>query len=145
MIYRIAKLQKIPVIGLLFRFMLLILGVEIPKRVILGKNVEFPHNSVGTVIHPYTTIKDRVKIYQNVTLGRADIYVDYSKSKMKGIIVEEGAVICAGAKVLCKEGTLVIGKNSIIAANAVLLTSTQDNEIWAGNPAKKIGIRRDME
>lgn len=48
---------------------------------------------------------------------------------MKNIIIKENAIICAGAKKLCKEGTLTIGKNSIVAANAVLLNSIGDNEV----------------
>lgn len=50
-----------------------------------------------------------------------------------------------GAKVLCKEGVLTVGKNTIIGANAVLLESTGDNEIWVGIPAKKIGLRKDIK
>ena len=84
------------------------------------------------------TIGNNVKIYQNVTLGRADIWQDSSKSKFKSIHIGDGAIICAGAKVICKKGTLRVGKNTIIGANAVLTCSTGDNEIWAGIPAKKI-------
>ena len=76
-----------------------------------------------------TIIEDNVKIYQNVTIGRSDIYKPYKDSKMKNIIIKENAIICAGAKKLCKEGTLTIGKNSIVAANAVLLNSIGDNEV----------------
>jgi serine O-acetyltransferase len=114
-------------------------GVELPLSVKLGKDVYFGHNAIGTVIHNNTTIEDNVKIYQNVTLGRADIHIPWEKSKMKGIVVKEGAILCAGAKILCKEGILTIGKNSVVAANAVLLNSIGDNEIWGGIPAKKIG------
>ena len=39
-----------------------------------GKNVKFPHNAIGTVIPDKTIIEDNVKIYQNVTIGRADIF-----------------------------------------------------------------------
>ena len=49
-------------------------GITLPRQVKLGNNVIFPHNSVGTVIHPNCKIEDNVKIYQNVTIGRADIY-----------------------------------------------------------------------
>ena len=45
---------------------------------------------------------------------------------MKGFVVREGAVLCAGAKVFCKEGTLEIGKEAIVATNAVALHSIAD-------------------
>ena len=117
-------------------------GLFLPRTVKLGNNVIFPHNSIGTVIHPNSIIGNNVKIYQNVTIGRADIYCEKEDSKFEKIIVEEGAIICAGAKILCKEGTLTIGKNTIVAANAVLTMSTGSNEVWGGIPAKKIGTRK---
>lgn len=132
------KLRKGKFLSKIISHILIRKGIDIPPEVQIGKNVEFPHNSIGTVIHNNTVIEDNVKIYQNVTLGRADIYKTYKNSKMKSIVIKENAIICAGAKVLCKEGTLTIGKNSIVAANAVLLNSIGDNEIWAGIPAKKI-------
>ena len=42
-------------------------------------------------------------IYQNVTIGRADIQRDFKDSKMKSIIIEDNVIIGAGAKILCKE------------------------------------------
>lgn len=51
-----------------------LLGVDISRCVVIGKNVCYPHNSFETVIHDNTVIENNVKIYQNVTLGRADIY-----------------------------------------------------------------------
>lgn len=136
------KFRKNKLLNKIIHTLLLKKGLEIPSSVIIGENCDFPHNSVGTVIHPDTVIKDNVKIYQNVTIGRADIYEDYKSSKVKKIIIEEGAIICAGAKILSKQEELVIGKNSIIGANAVLLNSTGENEIWAGVPAKKVGMRK---
>ncbi len=138
------KYRRNKILNKIIHTLLLRKGLEIPSNVIIGKNCDFPHNSVGTVIHPNTVIKNDVKIYQNVTIGRADIYEDYKSSNMKKIIIEDGAIICAGAKVLSKEETLTVGKNSIIGANAVLLNSTKENEIWAGVPAKKIGVRKDL-
>lgn len=137
------KLRKNILLNKIVHKLLLRKGLDIPYNVKIGKNVQFPHNSIGTVIHNNTIIDDNVKIYQNVTIGRADIENDFSKSKMKWIKIERGAIICAGAKVLCKEKEMVIGKNSIVAANAVLLNSIGENEIWAGVPAKKIGIRKN--
>lgn len=120
-----------------------LLGVDIPRCVVIGKNVCFPHNSFGTVIHDNTVIENNVKIYQNVTLGRADIYksTKNSSTAFKGFLIKEGACICAGAKLICKKGTLVVGRNAVVGANTVLLNSIGDNEIWAGVPARFIGMR----
>lgn len=120
-------------------------GLDIHPDVKVGKNVRFLHDGLGTVIHKTTVIEDNVMIMQNVTLGRSDIWVDYEKTKMEGIRLKEGAVICTGAKVLCKEGILTVGKNTIIAANAVLTKSTGENEVWAGVPARKIKDRDNIQ
>ena len=117
-------------------------GLVLPRTVKLGKGVIFPHNSVGTVIHPYTIIGDNVKIYQNVTIGRADVYNDIDSSKFEKIIIKNNAILCAGSKILCKKGTLVVEEKSIVAANAVLIQSTGVKEIWGGIPAKRIGYRK---
>ena len=140
---KVIKLRNVKGLRKIIQRILLILGVDLPHTVILGRNVEFPHNSVGTVIHNNSIVGDNVKIYQNVTLGRTDIYKRYKDSKMKQIVIKDNAIICAGAKILCKDGILTVGKNTIIGANAVLTKSTGENEIWAGIPAKKIGIRDD--
>lgn len=137
------KLRKNKLLSKIVHVLLLNKGLDIPWCTIIGKNVKFPHNSFGLVLHPNAVIEDNVILYQGVTIGRADVYNDFSNSSMGKIIVGEGAIICAGAKVLCKENDLIIGKNTIVAANSVLLQSTGDNEIWAGVPAKKVGIRKE--
>ncbi len=133
--------RKAPIIGGLAYFMLKLLGIEIPRSVKVGEKIELAHGGFGVVIHPRSTIGNRVKIYPGVTLGRADIYRPPTKSKFERIIVEDDAILCPGAKILCKQGTLTVRKGSVVGANAVLLESTGENEIWAGVPAKCVGIR----
>ena len=122
-------------------YSLKLLGIEIPRRVSIGDNLELAHGAFGVVIHPFTSIGRRVKIYPGVTLGRADIYRQAAQSGFKGIVVEDDVILCPGAKVLCKAGILRIGRGSVIGANAVLLESTGENEIWAGVPARCVGLR----
>jgi serine O-acetyltransferase len=76
-----------------------------------------------------------------VILGRADIYRPASESKFSGIIIEDDVILAPGAKVLGKEGTLVVRRGTVVGANAVLLEPTGENEIWAGLPAHCIGKR----
>lgn len=140
----LVKLYPIPILGGVAKEINYLLGVDIPRCVKIGKRVHFPHNAIGTVIHDNTVIEDDVKIYQCVTFGRADVYRK-GKTEFEGFYVEQGACICAGAKIICKNGTLRIGKGAVVAANAVLLNSIGPGEIWGGVPAKLLGYRQKNE
>lgn len=126
----------------LARELLSLYGVEVPPNVKIGKNFNLAHRGFGTVIHPESTIGDRVTIYHQVTLGRADAHIPGPQSLMMHLVVGDDAMIFPGAKVLARGGkVLTIGRGSIIGANAVLTSSTGENEIWAGIPARKTGMR----
>jgi serine O-acetyltransferase len=138
---RLVHARKARLVGRLAYYLLKSLGVEIPPSVTIGSDFELAHGGFGVVIHPNTTIGNRVKIYPGVTLGRADIYRPAAKSQFQGIIVEDDAILSPGAKVLCKQGVLRVGRGTVVGANAVLLQSTGENEIWAGIPAQLTGKR----
>ena len=104
----------------------------------IGKNVRFPHGLKGIILHPSTIIGDDVTIFHQVTCGRGDLYnIDkrVRESQFNGIMIKRGAVLCAGAKIICNRGTLVVGEDTVIGANAVLTKSTGDKEVWVGVPA----------
>lgn len=130
-----------PVLGRLAYYTLKILGVEIPRSVKVGPNFELAHGAVGLVVHSKTVIGADVKIYPGVTLGRADIHRPMSESKFEGILIGDGVILCPGAKVLCNEGVLTVRRGTVVGANAVLLESTGEDEIWVGMPAKCVGRR----
>lgn len=136
------KYRNKPLIKQFVRRHILHLGVDLPNDVIIGKNVSFVHNSLGSVFTNNVVIHDNVKIFQNVTLGRKDVI---SNSSCGGIEVMNNSIICAGAKVLCGKEKITIGEGSIVAANAVLLNSTKPGEIWGGVPARLIGFRNDIK
>ncbi len=138
---RLVYARNLPVLGVAAYYILKLLGIEIPRPVKVGEQLELAHGGFGVVIHPQTSIGKHVKIYPGVTLGRADIYRPMDQSNFKGIIIEDEAILCPGAKILCKEGVLKVGRGSVIGANAVLLESTGENEIWAGVPARRVGTR----
>lgn len=142
---RLVYARNNPLIGGGAYFLLKLLGIEIPRPVKVGEQLELAHGGFGVVIHPQTVIGNHVKIYPGVTLGRADIYRPASQSSFAGIVVEDDAILCPGAKILCKEGVLRVGRGSVIGANAVLLESTGENEIWAGVPARCVGTRNGEE
>ncbi len=133
--------RRSPIFGRLAYSLLKLLGVEIPRPVPIGEGFELAHGGVGVVIHSRAVIGERVKIYPGVTLGRADIHHPMEQSRFEGIVIEDDVILSPGAKVLCKEGVLRVGRGSVIGANAVLLQSTGEGEIWAGIPARCIGKR----
>ncbi|MBN1231570.1 MAG: hypothetical protein JXA19_06900 [Anaerolineales bacterium] len=131
--------RQTPFLGKISYYALKVLGVEVPISVRPGEGFYLVHGGFGVVIHPDTKIGEYVKIYPGVTLGRADIQVPIQDSRFGGIEVEDHVILSPGVKVLCKEGILKIGRGTLVGANAVLLESTGEYEIWAGIPAKKIG------
>lgn len=136
----LVKLYKYPLINKLARVLVLFCGADITTNVKIGRNVQFPHNSVGSVIAPCAVIEDDVIIFQCVTIGYAGS--GPPPESLKGFVIKKGAILCAGAKILSKGDLLVVGENTMIGANSVLTRSTGDNEIWAGLPARKVGERR---
>lgn len=137
--------RKRRVVGRLAYWWLKLLGVEIPLSVEIGPGFRLHHGGMGVVIHPKTVIGANVSIYPGVTLGRADVYRPAAESRFQGIVVEEGAILGAGAKILCDDGVLRIGRGTVVGANAVLLCSTGEYELWAGIPARKVGERMKAE
>lgn len=133
--------RRWPLLGRMAYYALKLLGVEIPPKVIIGRDFELAHGGVGVVVHSRSTIGDRVKMYPGVTLGRADIHKPMQQSLFEGIEIEDDVILAPGAKVLCKEGVLKVRRGAVVGANAVLLESTGENEIWVGVPARCVGRR----
>ncbi len=55
-------------------------------------------------------------------------------------IIEENVEIGAGAKII---GSVKIGKNSKIGANAVVTKSFPENSVLVGVPAKNIALEKE--
>jgi len=138
---RLVYARNSRMLGRIAYLTLKILGVEIPVSVQIGNDFELAHGGFGVVIHPCTRIGDRVKMYPGVNLGRADVHLPVEMSKFEAIAIEDDVILAPGSKILCKEGVLQVRRGTVVGANAVLLESTGENEIWAGVPAKCIGKR----
>lgn len=95
----------------------------------IGRKVFIDH-AIGVVIGETTIIEDDVLIYQGVTLGG----VSLSKEKRHPTI-KSNSVIGSGAKVL---GNIIIGNNSRIGANSVVICDVPKNSTAIGVPAKII-------
>lgn len=88
----------------------------------IGKNVKFPH-PLGIVIGENVSIGDNCIIYQNVTLGRKN------KDKAEYPVIKNNVTIYANAVIA---GKIIVGDNSIIGCNAVVLKSVAPNSKCIG-------------
>ncbi len=101
--------------------------IDIHPAATIGRRVFIDHG-VGVVIGETSIIGDDVIIYQQVTLGG----VSTSKGK-RHPTVEDNVVIGAGAKVL---GNILLGKNSKIGANSVVVKDVPADCTAIGIPAR---------
>lgn len=92
-------------------FLLRILySFECPRKAKIGKNVNFSHRGLGTVVSSNAIIEDNVTIQHHVTLG--------IRNANDRIIIRENCFIGAHAFIL---GNVEIGANSKIGAGAMVL------------------------
>ncbi len=133
--FAIAKFDLVArIISQLSRFFT---GIEIHPKAKIGKNLFIDHG-MGVVIGETSEISDNVTIYHNVTLGGTSpsINTNEQRNSKRHPTLEENVVVGSGAQIL---GPVVIGRNSLIGANAVITKDVPEKSIMAGNPAKKIG------
>jgi acetyltransferase-like isoleucine patch superfamily enzyme len=52
------------------------------------------------------------------------------------IRIEQGCWIGQGAAIVCDKGELVLGRNCVVAANALITRSFPPNSVIVGNPAR---------
>jgi serine O-acetyltransferase len=102
-------------------------GIEIHPGAIIGKRFFIDHG-MGIVIGETSVIGDDVLLYQGVTLGGTGI----EKGKRHPTI-GNNVVIGAGAKIL---GNIVIGDNSYVGANAVVISDVPANSTIVGVPGR---------
>ena len=110
---------------ILFKFVQIITGVELPCEVVIGRNFVIDHFG-GIVISGYARFGDDCRIRNGVVVGLKN--VDEPIAPVFGNNVDIGA----GAKVL---GNIRIGNNVVIGANAVVLTDVPDDCVAVGVPA----------
>ncbi len=106
-------------------------GIEIHPGATIGKRVVIDHGH-GIVIGETAEIGDDVMIYQGVTLGGTG--KDIGK---RHPTIENGVMIGAGAKVL---GPITVGKNSKVAAGAVVVKDVEPNCTVVGVPGYVVRI-----
>ena len=133
-IYRIAHefyIRKIPFIArLMTEFAHEKTGIDIHAGATIGEYFFIDHGT-GIVIGETTTIGDRVKIYQGVTLGAKSFELDEGGNPVKGTKrhpdIGNNCIIYANATIL--GGKTKIGDGAIIGGNVWLTHSVPDGEV----------------
>ena len=110
-------------------------GVVIGDNVDIGANTCIERGALGdTIIGSGTKIDNLVHIAHNAEIGKNCLIVALS-----GIggscIIGDGVYIGFGATI--KNGVR-IGRGATVGMGAVVLKNIPDNEIWVGNPARKL-------
>jgi serine O-acetyltransferase len=109
----------------LYKFIQIITGIELPCEVEIGNNFIIDHFG-GIVVSGFATFGDNCRIRNGVVVGLKNV------ENLGAPNIGNNVDIGAGAKVL---GRIRIGNNVLIGANAVVITDVPDNSIAVGVPA----------
>jgi serine O-acetyltransferase len=134
---------RLPALGHLAYLALKLLGAEFPRSVEWAGPLQLAHGSVGLVVHGTTRIGSRVTILPGVVIGMRDAHMPAGSIPDGGrVVIGDDVTLGAGAKVLFRSGEeLLVAAGTVVGANAVLLQSTGPGEVWAGIPARRVGVR----
>jgi serine O-acetyltransferase len=109
----------------LFKFIQIVTGIELPCEVSVGRNFVIDHFG-GIIISGYAKFGDNCRIRNGVVVGLRRI--EEKRAPIIGNCVDVGS----GAKLL---GPITIGNNVLIGANAVVLCDVPDDSVAVGVPA----------
>ncbi|MFC1806750.1 serine O-acetyltransferase EpsC [Candidatus Omnitrophota bacterium] len=112
-------------------------GIEIHPGATIGNDFFIDHG-MGVVIGETTIIGDNVTLFQGVTLGGTG-----KEQGKRHPTIGKNVVVGTGAKIL---GNIIIGDNSYVGANAVVIRDVPPNSTVVGVPGritKQDGKRMD--
>ncbi len=127
--FRIAEELKNPITKYIIYRKSIRFGIQIPIGTKIGEGFYIGHFG-NIVINGQTVIGKNCNISQGVTIGQS------SRGKNQGYpIIGDNCYIDPGAKII---GSIRIGNNVAIGANAVVTKDVEDNAVVVGIPAKTI-------
>ena len=115
--------------------------IKVNKTAHIAKDVEIDVTG-KVIIGPYVEIYDGVCIFTHKHLWNHSrgLRKDIEKIVPINLTIEKDVFIGKDAMILCVNK---IGEGSIIGAGSVVTKDIPKFEVWAGNPARKIGVRKD--
>ena len=133
--FAIAKFDLIA--RIISQFSRFLTGIEIHPKAKIGKNLFIDHG-MGVVIGETSEIGKNVTIYHNVTLGgiAPSINSNDQRNTKRHPTLEDNVVVGSGAQIL---GPIIIKKNSLVGANAVVTKDVPEKAVMIGIPAKNVG------
>lgn len=139
-IARWCHLHHVPLVPRLIRaVMYVFFNCILPAEVPVGARTRFHHHGWCVLVHDNTEFGSDCNIYNQVVIGGGHDGPDGPPIR---IVIGNNVNISAGAKVMCKSGTLTIGDGSTIAANAVVLSDVPPNSVAVGMPARCLPKKR---
>lgn len=108
-------------------------GCQIGRRCMISAQNRI-HIERNTVFGPQALVMDHNHEFEDVNLP-----IGLQGTTDGGTIrIEEGCWIGFGAAIVCSKGELVIGRNSVVGANAVVTRSVPPYSVVSGNPARVV-------
>ncbi|WP_129407965.1 serine O-acetyltransferase EpsC [Marinitoga lauensis] len=130
------KYKIYPIAYFLYMLSKILYSMDIHPAARLDPGIVIDHG-IGVVIGSTATVGSGTLIYHQVTLGAKHI-----KKGKRHPTIGKNVIIGTGAKVL---GDIVVGDNSVVAANSIVLKDVPSNCLVAGIPAKIKSFDYDQE
>jgi acetyltransferase-like isoleucine patch superfamily enzyme len=92
------------------------------------------HIGRGVISAENVLLQDHLHAFENPDLPIRD----QGATSGGRIRIEQGCWLGQGAAIICNEGELVIGRNSVIGVNAVVTRSIPPYSVVSGNPARVV-------
>ena len=112
-------------------------SIVIGNHVFIGNSVEF-------------NIKEKIEIGSNTLIGAGSRFIDHDHGIHLGVLIKNQTCptlpikieedVWLGCNVVVLKG-VTVGKGAVVAAGAIVNKNIDPYEIWAGVPARKIGMR----
>jgi serine O-acetyltransferase len=135
-----ARRSRVPLVRRAALEALALCGVDWPESVVYGPGLRLPPGRPAVVVHPCTTIGRDVTIGRGVTVGDAVPWLHAHHDRRLRVEIGDGVVLGDAAVVIGRpDRPTVVGRGTVVRPGAVLTCSTGPDEVWAGNPARRVG------